>query len=83
MKIFRRKQNKLYDLGNRKENVILCQLKNNARNLNADLFNHFLRKNSICDMCGYVSENVYHYFFVCLHFDLQREGLFSQIVSSY
>lgn len=65
------------------ENVILCQLKKIQGILNADLFNHFSRKNSISDMCGYVSENVYHYFFVCLHFDLQREVLFSQIVSSY
>lgn len=39
--IFFRKPNKLYDFGNRKENIIHCQIRNNASNLNADLFNYF------------------------------------------
>lgn len=79
--IFFRKPNKLYDFGNRKANIIHCQIRNNASNLNADLFNHFLCENSICDMCGYVSENAYHYFFVCPHYDAQRQ-VFIQLISN-
>lgn len=37
-------------------------------------------ENSICDMCGYVSENAYH-FFVCPHYDAQRQ-VFIQSISN-
>lgn len=46
------------------------RIRNNVSNLNVDLFNYFLCENFICDMCGYVFENVYYYFFVCLYYDV-------------
>lgn len=74
-------QTNFMTLDTEKANIIHCQIRNNARNLNADLFNHFLCENSICDMCGYVSENAYHYFFVCPHYDVQRQVFIQSITN--
>lgn len=71
-------QTNFMTLDTEKANIIHCQIRNNARNLNADLFNHFLCENSICDMCGYVSENAYHYF-LSVHIMMYRgKFLYSQ-----
>lgn len=32
-------------------------------------------------MCGYISENAYHYFFVCPHYDVQRQVFIQSITN--
>lgn len=41
-KNFYRKKNKLYDYGNRKVNLLQCQLRNKTSNSNNDPYNHSL-----------------------------------------
>lgn len=53
---------KHYSFGNRKENIILCQLRNKASNLNAHLFKDFLINDSRCTNCGSESEGNMHFF---------------------
>lgn len=59
-------QTNLMTLETIKKMIYIVLSVNNARNLHADLYNHFVRENSICDTFGYVSENVYHYNYLCL-----------------
>ena len=73
------KPNKLFDFGNRKCNIVHCQLRNNASNLNADLKSHFLRDSAACDCCGHHTENSFHYFFKCPEFADHRTKLLSSI----
>ena len=69
------KPKKYYNYGSRKMNILHCQLRNNASNLNADLFNHFLKEDKSCDMCGFSSETSYHYFMNCPKYCMQRQNL--------
>jgi len=77
--IFLRKPNKLYDYGRRKLNIIHCQLRNKASNLNADLFNHYLRENSNCENCDSDCENSSHFFFECPIYDVQRQSFLESL----
>lgn len=52
------KAKKYFNYGVRRENIIHCQLRNSASNLNDELFNHFLIDNPSCDMCGINNEHV-------------------------
>ena len=61
-KLFYRTPKKLFKYGNRKANSIHCQLRNNVSSLNADLHKDYLRDNSVCENCGYQTENVFHFF---------------------
>ena len=58
-KLFYRSPKKLFDYG--KANFIHCQLRNNVSTLNADLHKDFLRDNTICENCGYQTENEYFF----------------------
>ena len=73
--------NKLLNFGNRRENIIHCQLRNNASSLNGDLFDDFIRENSICENSGYHTENAYHFFFVCPKYNEERHSLFFYQIS--
>lgn len=66
------KAKKYFNYGVRKENIIHCQLRNSASNLNADLYNHFLSANPICDMCGNNNETCSHFFIECPKYCVQR-----------
>ena len=46
-KLFYRTPKKLFNYGNRKANIIHCQLRNNVSSLNADLHKDYLRDNSV------------------------------------
>ncbi|PJE77627.1 hypothetical protein CI610_03447 [invertebrate metagenome] len=64
----------LKNKGNRKENIILCQLRNNASNLNFDRFNDHLIDSPLC-RCNQGDETSYHYFFECCLYEQQRQEL--------
>jgi len=70
---------KLFNHGNRCVNIIHCQLRNSASNLNADLHKDFIRDNCICDNCGFHTENAYHFFFECPQYSEERITLFNSI----
>ena len=78
-KLYSLQPNKLFDIGKRKSNIVHCQLRNNASNLNADLKSHFLRDSASCDMCGDHNENSFHYFFQCPELADHRTILISGI----
>lgn len=78
-KYFFKTPTKLFNLGNRRENIIHCQLRNNASSLNADLFCDFIRENSVCDYCGFHTENANHFFFECPKYNDERNCFFHQI----
>ena len=77
--LFYRKPMKLFNHGNRCVNIIHCQLRNSASNLNADLHKDFIRDNCICDNCGFHTENAYHFFFECPQYSEERITLFNSI----
>lgn len=78
-KQFFKTPNKLFNFGDRRENIIHCQLRNNASSLNGDLFYDFIRENPICENCGYHTENESHFFFVCPKYTEERNCLFYRI----
>ena len=39
----------------------------------------YLRDNSVCENCGYQTENVYQFFFECPCYDVERRTLFKCI----
>ena len=57
--------------GSRQINIILCQLRNNASNLNYDKYNDHLIDSPLCG-CGQSNETALHYFFYCnLYLDIR------------
>lgn len=60
--------------GNRKFNILLCRLRNKCSILKSDLFRCNLVDSEAC-VCGYQTESVYHYFFQCPIYVMQREQL--------
>ena len=54
-----------FNFGNRKENIIYCQLRNDASNLNLHLFNHHLTDTKCCPHCNDPCENPTHFFIHC------------------
>ena len=62
-----------------KANIIHCQSKNNVSSLNADLHKDFLRENFTFENCGYQTKKVYHFFFECPCYDVERYTLFKCI----
>lgn len=77
--MYYKKPNKLFNHGKRQVNILHCQIRNNASNLNFDLHCHFLRDNATCDMCGHPTENAFHFFFECVKFSQQRFTLIESI----
>ena len=72
---------KLYNYGKRKTNIIHCQLRNQASNLNAHLHNHFLISNPSCDLCANPYEDSYHFFLECPYYNIQRRSLVNYLNS--
>lgn len=64
--------------GNREINIILCQLRNEASNLNNDLYNDYLSESSTCS-CGSSYETASHYFLECTLYTEHRTSLFQNI----
>ena len=61
--------------GDRKNNILLCRLRNKCSTLNADLFRCNLVDNSAC-VCGHHTETASHFFYQCPIYINQREQLF-------
>ena len=59
----------LYNFGIRKFNIIHCQLRNEASNLKAHLFNDFLSDNTNCPNCSGPLEDNNHYLLICPKFN--------------
>lgn len=62
-----------FSLGNRKHNIIMCQLRNKASGLNSHLFNHHISDSASCPNCAFSNENNYHYLFQCPAYDIHRQ----------
>ena len=57
---------KYFSYGNRKYNIILCQLRNSKSQLQSDLFQDHLSDLPTCGMCNAgVPETAQHFFFHC------------------
>ena len=54
-----------FNFGNRRENIILCKLRNKTSNLNAHLLKDYLIDDPQCLQCGYEFEVNVHYFLEC------------------
>ena len=67
-----------FALGRRKYNILHCQFRNLASNLNQHKFLSHLSDGSGCP-CGDDVEDNFHYFYVCPLFICQRILLFTQL----
>ena len=68
-----------YNFGIRKLNIIHCQLRNEASNLKAHLFNDFLFDNTNCPNYSVSLEDSNHFLFICLKFNNLRFVLLDSI----
>lgn len=73
------KNAKVYNYGNRKENIAHCQLRNKSSNLQAHLFNQHLSDTSTCINCGHTCEDNLHFFLVCPAYINHRTLLINSI----
>ena len=73
--------NALYNFGIRKFNIIHCQLRNEASNLKAHLFNDFLSDDTDCPNCGDPLEDNGHFLFICPTYNNLRLVLLDSIQS--
>ena len=64
-----------FNEGNRKENIILCQMRNDASNLNKHLLCHHLSDSSACPRCNHPNEDPSHFFMYCPSYSIQRQNL--------
>jgi hypothetical protein len=64
--------NAFYNCGIRKFNIIHCQLRNEASNLNALLFKDFLSDNTDSANCRGPLEDNNHFLFICLKYNNLR-----------
>ena len=71
---------KYYCYGNRKNNILLCQLRNHKSQLNADLRNDHLLDSPNCNHCM-VPETRKHFLFHCKKYQLQRMELMNSLIS--
>ena len=69
---------KHYEIGPRKLNIILTQLRCFASFLNYDLFQVNIVSNPSC-RCGANREDSYHFFFDCSHYSNIRHTLFQNL----
>ena len=72
------KVKKHYNFGNRRENIILCQLRNKASNLNSHLMKDHITYDSHCFYCGHDCEDNFHFFIECPKYTQQRNILLQQ-----
>ena len=54
-----------FHIGNRKENIVLCQIRNEASNLNLHLYGHHLTDRIYCPNCDSPCETPAHFFIHC------------------
>ena len=78
---FCKKVNELYHFGERRYNVLHCQIRNKASNLNLDLYSQGLSVTPMCDNCNNFIEDAYHYFFICSKYATSRKILIHSIQS--
>ena len=70
-----KKGNELFHLGKRKYNIIHCQLRNDAGNLMADLYNQRLSDTPTCEHSIDSVDDAHHYFFTCPKYTNLRDVL--------
>ena len=70
-----------YSDGERKSNILLCQLRNNKSQLNFDLFNYHLIDSSKCIHCQ-APETRLHFLLECQHYKRQRNDLMNWLISN-
>lgn len=63
-----------FEYGKRKENILLCQLRNFKSQLNLDLYNDHLSDSPSCS-CGAPRESTNHYLLECPNYKEQRQEL--------
>ena len=66
-----------YYLGERKERIELCRMRNRNSNLNNNLYLLNLSQTPLCE-CGDV-ETVHHYLLRCMNYILQRAEMFREL----
>ena len=64
-----------FHIGNRKENIALCQIRNEASNLNLHLYDHHLTDRMNCPNCDCPCETPEHFFIHCPEYNNQRQTL--------
>ncbi len=64
-----------FNIGNRRENIWLCQLRNEASNLNKHLFLHHLTDNQNCPHCRDCVEDNKHFLLSCDYYAHHRRSL--------
>lgn len=62
--------------GKRRFSILHARLRNFCSNLNQDLYDNYLRDDSVCS-CLRSNESAAHYFFECKHYEEQRIKLFT------
>ena len=70
-----------YSEGERRSNILLCQLRNNKSQLNFDLFNDHLIDSSKCIHCQ-APETRLHFLLECQHYKSQRNDLMNWLISN-
>ena len=72
-----------HSYGNRKLNIILCQLRNSKSQLKDDLFHDHLTDSRIYENCNAgVPESAQHFFFHCKKFEVERLELIDSLQRS-
>ena len=66
---------KYFHIGDRKENIIHCQMRNDASNLNLHLQQHHLSDRPSCPHCNDPCESPSHYFMHCPIYNIHRQQL--------
>lgn len=74
---------KYFSYGNRKYNIILCQLRNSKSQLKSDLFHDHLSDVPTCGMCNAgVPESAQHFFFHCEKYEVERLEFINSLLKS-
>jgi hypothetical protein len=66
---------KYFHIGDRKENIIHCQMRNDASSLNLHLQQHHLSDRPSCPHCNDACESPSHYFLHCPLYNIHRQQL--------
>ena len=69
---------KHFYIGNRLEQINLCQIRLNFSSLNGDLYNKSCIPSPMCT-CGPQIESARHYFFRCINYTFQRQTMLEKI----
>ena len=64
------------------ENTIHCQLRNNASNLMAELYNQCLSDTPTCEQCIDSVEDAHNYFFKCSKYTTFRDHVLCQTIQN-